>query len=175
MKNNESERRTFEKGEVIFRQGDRACFMCDILSGSVGIYAALGSEQEEKLAQLGAGDYFGEMGLLDSVPRSASAVALEDGTRVQIITAENFDDYFHRNTEHVFAIMRHMSGRLRELSRNYLEVCRAAAESRDGKARGVPKSGALLAQLKKYRDVYLRCVGTGQREDRPGRRAHQDP
>jgi len=67
-------RRTYSGGEVIFRQGDVGVGMYVIKSGGVDIvYRADGLTQ--KLAHLEAGDFFGEMALLDESPRSASAVA----------------------------------------------------------------------------------------------------
>ena len=64
---------TFNRGNVIFRQGDFAHGMYDILSGSVGIYVGYGTEHEVELNVLKAGDYLGEMGMIEVYPRSATA------------------------------------------------------------------------------------------------------
>ena len=47
---------TFNRGNVIFRQGDFSHGMYDILSGSVGIYVGYGTEHEVELNVLKAGD-----------------------------------------------------------------------------------------------------------------------
>ena len=43
---------TYSKGDIIFRQGDIATVMYDIISGKVGIFSGYQSEQEEKIAEL---------------------------------------------------------------------------------------------------------------------------
>ena len=62
-----------KRDEVIFRQGEPSRCMYRIQSGRVGIFLNYGENRETKLAELTAGRYFGEMGLLDSAPRSATA------------------------------------------------------------------------------------------------------
>ena len=71
----------FAKGEVIFKEGALESFMYDLIEGKVGIYAHYGEAGEKLLTELNAEDggaTFGEMGLIDVMPRSATAVALED-------------------------------------------------------------------------------------------------
>ena len=48
--------RSFSKNEVIFRQGDDAQEMFDIVSGSVGVYINYGQENETQLTVLKAGN-----------------------------------------------------------------------------------------------------------------------
>jgi len=69
------EYKSYKKGEIIFKQGDPADCMYDIRWGSVGIYLNYGTSDEKMLAQLRGDDIFGEMGLVDEAPRSATAVA----------------------------------------------------------------------------------------------------
>ncbi len=63
-------------GEVIVHQGDDDAAMFIIQSGRVEIRRAQG-DQQFALGILEQGDFFGEMSLLESLPRSATAVALE--------------------------------------------------------------------------------------------------
>ena len=81
---------TFKKGEIIFRQGEPGNCMYDIHWGRVGVYAEYGTANEKKLAELYPGDFFGEMGLLEQSPRSATVVALEDSTQVSAIMESDF-------------------------------------------------------------------------------------
>ena len=69
---------TFGKDQVIFREGDNAATMYDILSGKVGIYKNYGAKNEQQIIVMEAGQVFGEMGMIEYYPRSATAVALED-------------------------------------------------------------------------------------------------
>jgi CRP-like cAMP-binding protein len=67
--------RLFETGEVIFSEGSLADKAYVIESGFVEIFVGDGPDTVQ-LSVLGAGEIFGEMGLIDSSPRSASARAL---------------------------------------------------------------------------------------------------
>lgn len=152
------ETRAFKKGELIFKQGEYAPCMYDICRGKVGIYANYGTDGEKLLTELGESTSFGEMGMLEAYPRSATAVALEDGTEVRVITAETFSSYFKDNPEKVYAIMTQMSRRIRALSDDYLEACRAAAETVEAEKTGKEKSGWLKKNLKKFCDAYDESV-----------------
>lgn len=114
---------TFQKNEVIFRQGDFASCMYDIVSGSVAVYVAYGTEAETQLTVLKAGDFLGEMGMIEAYPRSATAVAREDGTELREIGEKEFGDYFRGQPERLLAIMRQLSGRLRDRTADYEGAC----------------------------------------------------
>lgn len=68
----------FSRGDVIFMENSIGSSMYEIKSGSVGIYAAYGTDSERKLTELEAGRIFGEMGVIDVMPRSATAIAMSD-------------------------------------------------------------------------------------------------
>ena len=106
--------KSFSKNEVIFRQGDDAQEMFDIVSGSVGVYINYGQENETQLTVLKAGNFLGEMGLIENYPRSATAVAMEDGTKLQVIDDAEFSAYFKDQPERLLEIMRQISARIRE-------------------------------------------------------------
>jgi len=71
--------REFKQGTVIFNQGDRSDLCYKIESGSVEIriasYDGTGTLRTVVAQTLGHGDVFGEMGIIDDSPRSASAIA----------------------------------------------------------------------------------------------------
>ena len=148
----------YEKGEFIFKQGEYASCMYDICQGKVGIIANYGEDGEKTLTELGEGASFGEMGMLEAYPRSATAVALEDGTEVRVVTAETFSSYFQNNPEKAYAIMTQMSRRIRALSNDYLEACRAVAETVEAEKTGAEKSSWLKKNLKKFCDAYDESV-----------------
>src|SRR5919202_1321118 len=66
----------YQAGETIFKQGERGKALFIVLSGRILIVRA-GHGQEEQLASLTAGAYFGELALIDDQPRSATARAAE--------------------------------------------------------------------------------------------------
>jgi CRP-like cAMP-binding protein len=71
-------RRSYEAGEVVFRQGDVGSGMYIVQTGRIRIVAEDPVRGEIQLSILEAGQCFGEMSLFDHGPRSASAIAHED-------------------------------------------------------------------------------------------------
>lgn len=119
--------KTYKKGDIIFRQGDAAESMFDILWGAVGIYMDYGTDKERKLTELEGGAFFGEMGMIDHAPRSATAVVLEKGTQLQEIMDSELGELFREKPAKVLAIMQQLSHRLRKLTGDYMEACKTAA------------------------------------------------
>lgn len=147
----ENEMYVYNQDEVIFHEGTKEPWMYVIEAGRIGIYARYGQADEKRLTVLEPGQYFGEMGMLDNTVRSASAVALEDGTRVAKLTAEHFGEYYFEQPEKVLDIMRNMSGRIRELTTDYTDACHAADEMTRTKEKET--TGWLKTQLEKLRRV----------------------
>ena len=87
----------FEKGRVLFREGDRGEDMYIVQSGKVAIKKKL-AEGETTLAVLEKGDFFGEMAILERMPRSASAEVIEDGDLI-VIAGDMFGDMIKSNPE----------------------------------------------------------------------------
>ncbi len=72
------EEETYFSGERVFDIGEHGDCMYILLKGKIGI--ALEKNSTEYVAELGEGECFGEMNLLDDFPRSASAHVIEDST-----------------------------------------------------------------------------------------------
>ncbi len=143
--------KTFDKGAVIFRQGDFAESMFDIISGSVGVYVNYGTEYETQLTVLKAGDFLGEIGMIEYFPRSATAVAMEDGTELREIGESEFDKYFNTQPDRLLAIMRQFSRRLRELTADYESACDILEELK--KENGKPEEKKVNRFLAFYNSV----------------------
>ncbi len=148
------EKREYAKGEVIFKESEIGNCMFEILSGSVSIVAEKGTEYERKLTDLGKGDIFGEMAVIEESPRSATAIALED-TEVEVIKGSGINDYLKRKPERIIEIMRHLSGRIRVLTDNYMAVCRAINESNENKGK-VKQKESLWTKLRAFAGIYTR-------------------
>ena len=103
----------FNSGDVIVREGAPGTCMFYVLAGKVAVYLHYAEDDERKLGELEEKQFFGEMGLLNGKPRSATVVALEDNTCVQVITKENFKAFCAEYPEEVFVIMQQLSERLR--------------------------------------------------------------
>lgn len=80
--------RSYDAGEVIFRQGEPGVGMYVIEHGRVEI---LHAPTERVLAELHDGDFFGEIALLNETPRSARATALEPTTLYGLFQPELYD------------------------------------------------------------------------------------
>jgi CRP-like cAMP-binding protein len=87
----------YPAGTVVFSQGDKGNAIYVIESGSVEIRRVI-HEQEHVLAVLGAGDFFGEMAVLNNRPRSATAVVRRDA-RIRVIEAGAFLGYVSTQSE----------------------------------------------------------------------------
>ena len=83
------DRRVYREGQVVFREGEQAWAAFLIEKGSVDILKNADGGSPTWLATIRAGDLFGEMGLLDGAPRSATARAAEL-TVVQVINEREF-------------------------------------------------------------------------------------
>lgn len=69
--------RSYAPGEILFHEGDIGHALFILESGHVEISRKTPDGGTLQMAVLNAGDYFGEMSLLDELPRSASAAAME--------------------------------------------------------------------------------------------------
>ena len=77
--------RTFEAGEVLMRQGEDADAMYVILAGRVRVERdAPGHSAPALLAELGANDVVGEIGVLDGGPRTATVTAVEQTRTLEL-------------------------------------------------------------------------------------------
>lgn len=119
--------KSFNKNQIIFREGDEGTFMFQIHGGSVSIYSNYGQPGETKLTQLYTNDFFGEMGILGETARSATAVVAEPGTMLEFIGAEDLTTLFETNPMKVNMILAHLSNRLRRLTADYVKACAEAA------------------------------------------------
>lgn len=149
------EARVVPAGMVIFDEGDIEACMYELMRGSVDIYADYGLPTQKKLttASWEKNRFFGEMGLIDSAPRSATAVAAEDCTLLTIDEG-NLENYFVDDPEKLFAIMRQLSGRIRALTHDYMEAVKTIAENERYEQRGESKPEWLMKNLKIFADVW---------------------
>jgi len=107
--------RLFPAGHVIFEQDDPGSRMYIVKKGRVRIFRRVNGE-EVVLAHLGEGEFFGEMALLEELPRCAGAIA-EAPTIVIEVDAPVFVEMVKKNAEIAVRMMRKLAGRVRELDR----------------------------------------------------------
>lgn len=112
-----SKEKKVKKDEVVFREGDIGDAFYLIVAGSVRISTLVPGVGEEALTILKAGEYFGEMALIDDAPRSASAIANED-TMLLFMGKEDFRKLLERQTDIAYKLLwvftKTLSARLRK-------------------------------------------------------------
>lgn len=154
---------TFQKDDVIFKQGDFAECMYDIVSGSVGIFVGYGTENETRLTVLKAGNFLGEMGLIEAYPRSATAVAME-ATELREIGEKEFGEYFKGQPERLLEIMSQLSERLRDRTEDYEGACvvldnlKATQKAPEKRSRSLLERAKALAAF--YNEVMAQAAST---------------
>ena len=102
-----SEARSFTAGQCIFNQGEAGTTMYVVYQGEVDLLV-----NGQRVEKLGPGGVLGEMGLIDTAPRSASAVARTDCKLIPV-NRERFALLVQHTPDFALQIMRVMAGRLR--------------------------------------------------------------
>lgn len=107
-----AKRRTFRAGEVIFHRDDPGQVLYVIKEGKVKICLISPDGQEISLVVFGKGDCFGEFAILDGLPRSADAIAIE---RVECYTLQrsDFNNAIMKNPKIAIQVLEVLSKRLR--------------------------------------------------------------
>ncbi len=105
----------YKPGEVIFSEGERSDAAYLIVSGSVQIVKGYASETPKTIAVVGAGEYIGEMGVIDDQPRSATALAKEPAA-CKPVTPDEFMDLILKHPEEAIDLLKVLFERLRTAS-----------------------------------------------------------
>lgn len=103
-------------GSTVFKESDSGREMFLILAGEVEVLRRSKRGHETRVAILGPGDWFGEMSILDVLPRSATTRVLAPAELLRL-TAHDLDTLYRRDLKAysllVLNIAREMSRRLR--------------------------------------------------------------
>ena len=99
-------------GSVLFRKGERGGAMYLIEDGRVRIHIRDRGGDDVTLAELAAGDFFGEMSILDGKPRSATATVTEDA-RLAVLSREGFHAFVSRTPQVALSMLAAITERLR--------------------------------------------------------------
>ncbi|MEA2608710.1 MAG: family transcriptional regulator, cyclic receptor protein [Chloroflexota bacterium] len=95
---------------VIVRQGEIGTGFFIVVSGAVRVV-----RDGESIAQLGPGEFFGELSVLDGQPRVAQVISSEP-TICLALASWDFEAVVKEQPSVALAILRELAGRLRELT-----------------------------------------------------------
>ena len=104
----------FKKGAKIIEEGTLSDCAYIIESGRVQVSKTMSNGEEQVIGILEENDIFGEMSLIDSLPRSATVLALEDCT-ISVITPEIFNSLSKHSPEALMPILKILASRLRKV------------------------------------------------------------
>jgi CRP/FNR family transcriptional regulator, cyclic AMP receptor protein len=110
--------RAYEDGQIICREGETSEEMFVIQSGKVRIVKEKDGVQVQ-LAVLEKADFFGEMSLLEGLPRDATAIAIGT-THVLVMSSGALLVRLRRDPTFAFELLRRLSGRVRALNARLL-------------------------------------------------------
>jgi signal transduction histidine kinase len=120
-----TQERRFAAGGEIFREGDPGDGVYFVKDGLVEISGLVGSDARRVFSQLGSGEIFGEMAVIEQRPRSATTMAVKD-TDVYFIPREEMLVLLQRSPVLAFNMLQEISHRLREFNQLHLrEVLQA--------------------------------------------------
>jgi uncharacterized membrane protein len=107
---------TFPKGSVIFHSGEPGDALFVVRSGAVEISFTNDVGDRIVIETASAGDFFGELSLLDGGPRTASATALQD-VEALVVDRGDLDDFLTRHPPAALDLLAATGKRLRESAR----------------------------------------------------------
>jgi NNP family nitrate/nitrite transporter-like MFS transporter len=108
-------------GEPVVRQGEPGDSLYVILAGSARVSGTDEGGQAVELAELGAGDFFGELALIDSEPRSATVTATAP-SEFFVLERRQFLTFLSRSAGLLANFLVSMSTRIREMSDRFLHL-----------------------------------------------------
>ena len=109
-------RRSAPRGSAIMHAGDPTDCLYIVISGRLKVMMGEADGKEVILSIIGPGEFFGEMGLIDDSPRSASVIAIEPCVMLSV-TKRAFKKCLVENVALAMSVMRVLVRRLREADR----------------------------------------------------------
>jgi CRP/FNR family cyclic AMP-dependent transcriptional regulator len=120
-------RKPYPRDSTVIAAGDPTDALYVVISGRLKVVMSDNEGREVILAILNQGDFFGEMGLIDQAPRSATVVTIEP-CELLTITRTDFTKCLQKNFDFTMNVMRGLVKRLREADKKIgslalLDVC----------------------------------------------------
>jgi serine phosphatase RsbU (regulator of sigma subunit) len=163
-----SERR-FQPGQVIFEEGSSGRELYLVIEGRVEVAKGPGQD-EVVLAELGAGEFFGEMGLIEDMPRSATVRTLEP-TRALEFSQEGLRSVLLEEPLLLYRAMRVLMSRLRSIDVKMIDDLRQKNQALEQAYRQLQEAQAALVEKERL-ERELELAREIQRSSLPRRFPH---
>jgi len=158
-------KKRFKRGEILVERGKKTNALYILLSGRTRVVITDNKGREVILATLKAGDYVGEMSLIDDEPHSATVIA-EQQADVLALGREAFLQCLMENSAMSFAVMRGLVQRLRRASQNISSLALVGVYGRVAKvlldAALQDETGGMLIREKVSRQDIAKMVGASR-------------
>jgi CRP-like cAMP-binding protein len=158
--------RAYERGDLVFSEGDPSDFFVTIVSGRVKVFKATPSGKEIILEIFGTGDPLGAVAAYEGVPYPASAMALEQTTCL-LISRQTFFALLEDNPSLVRGVLTGLTHRLVELTRRISDLTGGRVESRFARLflkladqTGRPERGGVFIPMALSRQELADLTGT---------------
>ena len=109
------ERKIFQEGDILFKEGDEPTHALIVQTGEIQILLNVDQDDQVLLATVGPGGIIGEMALLDSSNRMATARATTGGAAI-IVTKQVFDIKMQKTDPFIRGLLLILADRARKLS-----------------------------------------------------------
>jgi CRP/FNR family cyclic AMP-dependent transcriptional regulator len=159
--------RSYRKNQVIFLEEETGDYMYLVLTGKVKVTKSGSSGKERILAIHQAGDFFGEMSLLDGKTAPATVSAMED-SKIISVSGTDFHRYLMNNQKVLLQIINVLCARLRQVWQTQsVSASTADARIRMGilqlaKRHGIRDSHGTIIDLKITHQELAEMVGTSR-------------
>jgi CRP/FNR family cyclic AMP-dependent transcriptional regulator len=106
--------RLYEEGSIIVRQGDTSMALYVVLAGRARIERESEAGKTVQVDEVTHGGFFGEMGLIEDLPRAATVVA-EEPTECALLAKWDFQNELRTDPDIALAMLPVLGARIREL------------------------------------------------------------
>lgn len=114
-------RKRFPSGTAIFFQDDPADSLYVVLSGSAKVFRTSEDGRDRILMILRRGDAFGELAMIEGLPRSATVQTLED-TEMLAVSRKDFESFARAHPDFLWKLLKAMAERLRKINEDVLDL-----------------------------------------------------
>ena len=159
--------RSYRRNQVIFMEEETGTYMYLVLAGKVKVAKSSSAGRETILAIHKAGDFFGEMSLLDGKTAPATVSAMED-SKIISVSGSDFHKYLMHNEKVLLQIIDVLCARLRQVWQTQsLSSSKADARIRMGiyelaKRHGIQDAHGTIIDLKITHQELAEMVGTSR-------------